>query len=52
MAREMTTSRYELILESTRDADGLVHKDEAVKLFKESARRRGRPHRRAGRGPR
>lgn len=35
MARSDDHARYELILESTRDSDGLVHKDEAVKLFKE-----------------
>lgn len=35
MARRDDHHRYELILESTRDTDGLVHKDEAVKLFKE-----------------
>lgn len=35
MARRDDHTRYQLILESTRDSDGLVHRDEAVKIFKE-----------------
>lgn len=35
MARRDDHARYEQILESTRDSEGLVHRDEAVKLFKE-----------------
>lgn len=34
MARD-DQNRYRLILESTRDADGLVHRDEAVKMLAE-----------------